>query len=110
MTNRPLVGGTGAARRSDTGDTRDEPRTAFIGIQEAPLDGLDLLEFTILTSIASGDGVPEIAASLGLSEELVGASVTSVLAKLHRRHAAQSEEEPAEVLAEGGARRDRPAG
>lgn len=101
---------TRAARRCDTRDTRGEARAASVGTQEAPQEGLDRLEFTILTAIASGDGVPEIAASLGLSEELVGANVTSVLAKLHRRHAAQSEEESAEVQAEGGARRDRPAG
>lgn len=106
---RRVADGTAAARRSDTRATRDEARAAAVGTQEAPLDGLDRLEFVILTAIASGQGVPEIAAALGLAEELVGANVTSVLVKLHRRHAARSEEEPAAVPAEGGARRQSPA-
>ncbi len=49
---------------------------------------LDQVERAVLVALADGQSAAEIAAALGMPEEMLGISMASVLAKLHRQHAA----------------------
>ncbi len=51
-------------------------------------DELDQSERAVLVALADGQSAADVAAALQIPEQMVGIQVASVLAKLHRHHAA----------------------
>lgn len=68
----------------------DATRDADVTVAE---EELDQVERAVLVSLADGQSAAEIAAALGMPEEMLGITMANALAKLHRQHAALRDEQ-----------------